>query len=141
MQKASQTTYDSPQTSLSYQRSSAGVHSRSTPHNHLSALKAWHIAHNVEWKGSSRLQYVLNGVHNLAPRGSRRPPHPPINATMITQLIDHLDFSNPLDVAVAACATTAFWGQCHLGELLPSSTSALLSTVGPMGPVFHPFNS
>lgn len=112
--------------------SSAGVHSRSTPRNRLSALKAWHIAHNVEWKGSSRLRYVLNGVHNLAPRGSRRPPRPPINATMLTQLIDHLDLNNPLDVAVAACVTTAFWGQCRLGELLPSSASALLSTPFPL---------
>ena len=47
--------------------SSAGIHSWSTPHNQLSALKAWHIAHNVKWNGSPRLCYVLSGVHNLAP--------------------------------------------------------------------------
>ena len=28
--------------------SSIGKHTRSTPSNHLSALKAWHIAHNME---------------------------------------------------------------------------------------------
>jgi hypothetical protein len=108
--------------------SSVGVHARSTPRNRLSALKAWHVIHNMEWKGSARLRYVLNGVHNLAPRGSRHPPRPPINARMISQLIDHLDLSSPFDIAVAACATTAFWGQCRLGELLPSSASILLST-------------
>jgi hypothetical protein len=91
--------------------SSVGIHSRSTPRNRLAALKAWHIAHNMEWKGSSRLRYILNGVHNLAPRNSRRPPRPPINATMISQLLDHLDLTLPFDAAVAACATTAFWGQ------------------------------
>jgi hypothetical protein len=30
-------------------------------------------------------------------------------------------------MAVAVCATTAFWGQCQLGKLLPSSPSPLLS--------------
>ena len=111
--------------------SSAGIHSRSTPRNRLSALKAWHIAHNVEWKGSPRLRYVLSGVHNLAPRGSRRPPCPPINATMLLQLVEHLDLNSPLDVVIAACATTAFWGQCCLGELLPSSSSILVTTPFP----------
>jgi hypothetical protein len=54
--------------------SSIGIHARSTPRNRLSALKAWHVVHNMEWKSSARLRYVLNGVHNLAPRGSRRRP-------------------------------------------------------------------
>ena len=108
--------------------SSIKKHSRS---NRLSALKAWHIAHNMEWKGSSRLWYVLNGVHNLAPGSSKRPPHPPVNANMISQLVQHLDPSSPLDAVVAACATTAFWGQCRLGELLPATSSSLLSTLFP----------
>jgi hypothetical protein len=112
--------------------SSLGKHSRSTPSNRLSALKAWHIAHNVEWKGSSRLRYVLNGVHTLAPSGSKRPPRPPINARMLTQLVENLDLNSYFDVAVAACAVTAFWGQCRLGELIPSSSAALLSTPFPI---------
>ena len=117
--------------------SSAGVHSRSTPQNRLSALKAWHIAHNLEWRGSSRLRYVLNGVSNLTPRTSRRPPRPPVNAKMISQLVQHLDLNSPLDVAIAACATTAFWGQCRLGELLPSSHSASLSPSFPIRSSFR----
>ena len=44
---------------------------------------------------------------------------------MITQLIEGLDTNSPFDAAVAACATTAFWGQCRLGELLPSTSSTL----------------
>ena len=111
--------------------SSAGIHAGSTPRARLSALKAWHIAHNIQWKGSARLRYVLNGVHNLAPLGSRHPPRPPITAKMISQLVDHLDLDSPLDAAVAACATTAFWGQCRLGELLPLSFSNSLTTPFP----------
>ena len=54
--------------------SSIGKHARSTAQSRLAALKAWHIAHNLEWKGSSRLCYVLNGIHNLAPKGSKHLP-------------------------------------------------------------------
>ena len=117
--------------------SSIGRHTRSTPSNRLSALKAWHIAHNMEWKGSSRLRYVLNGVHNRAPGHSRRPPRPPVNARMISQLLEHLDPDSPLDVAVAACATTAFWGQCRLGELLPPSSRAPLLALVPVRSSFR----
>jgi hypothetical protein len=111
--------------------SSLGIHAGGTPRSRLSALKAWHTAHNVEWKGSARLRYVLNGVHNSAPRNSKRPPRPPINARMLAQLVENLDLNSPLDAAVAACAATAFWGQCRLGELLPSSSSPLLPVALP----------
>ena len=40
--------------------SSIGKHVRGTPQGRLSALKAWHLSQNVEWKGSARLRYVLN---------------------------------------------------------------------------------
>ena len=112
--------------------SSAGVYARSTPRNQLSALKAWHIAHNLSWNGSSRLRYVLNGVHNLTPRGSKHSLRPPVTAKMIIQLIQHLDLNAPLDIAIASCATMAFWGQCRLGELLPSSFLVLLSILFPL---------
>jgi hypothetical protein len=105
--------------------SSFGRHAGSTPRTRLTALKAWHVVHNVEWKGSARLRYVLNGVHNAAPRNSKRPLRPPINARMLSQLVDKLDLNSPLDAAVAACAATAFWGQCRLGELLPPTLSTI----------------
>jgi hypothetical protein len=108
--------------------SSLRRHAGGTPRSRLSALKAWHTTHNMEWKGSARLRYVLNGVDNSAPTNSRRPPRPPINARMLSQLVGRLDLNSPLDAAVAACATTAFWGQCRLGELLPTTRSPLLAT-------------
>ena len=106
--------------------SSVGKHAGGTPRSRISALKAWHIAHNVEWKGSARLRYVLNGVHNFAPGSSRRAPRPPVTRRMLSQLLEKLDINSPLDGVVAACATTAFWGQCRLGELLPSSSQPSL---------------
>lgn len=103
--------------------SSAGVHAGSTARNNIAALKAWHIAQGAEWKGSARLHYVLTGVENLAPEASKRPPRPPINAAMLLALYEGLDFTKPSDVAIFAAACVAFWGQCRLGELLPTSKS------------------
>ena len=104
--------------------SSLSKHSGSTPCARISALKAWHAAHNVDWKGSIRLRYVLKGVSNAAPRSSTRSPRLPIKAKMLTQLVKTLDLNSPIDAAVAACAATAFWGQCRLGELLPLSSTS-----------------
>ena len=111
--------------------SSFGRHASGTPKSRLSALKAWHASHNVQWMGSSRLRYVLNGVANHAPRSSSRPPRPPINARMLVQLVENLDLNSPLDAAIAACAVVAFWGQCRLGELLPISSSSGLTSLLP----------
>ena len=80
--------------------SSLGRHASSTSQSCLSALKAWHLAHNLEWKDSSRLWYMLNGAQN--------PPCPPINAVMLLQLVNSLDLNSPFDIAVTACAVTAF---------------------------------
>jgi hypothetical protein len=86
------------------------------------------VAHNAKWNGSSRLRFVLNGVRNCAPSSSRRPPRPPVNSTMLEQLVLNLDLTSPLDAAVAACTVTAFWGQCQIGELLPLLSSLTLSS-------------
>ncbi|KAF7359721.1 hypothetical protein MVEN_00696700 [Mycena venus] len=103
--------------------SSAGVHAGQTARNNIATLKAWHAAQNAEWKGRSRLHYILAGVENLTPESNKRPPRPPINATMLRGLYEGLDFSNSRDVAIFAAACVAFWGQCRLGELLPISSS------------------
>ncbi|KAF8189224.1 hypothetical protein K438DRAFT_2145201 [Mycena galopus ATCC 62051] len=63
--------------------SGAGVHAGSTARNNIAALKAWHVVQGIEWRGGSRLHYVLTGVEKLAPESSKRPPRPPINATML----------------------------------------------------------
>lgn len=101
--------------------SNAGLLSGNTVCKYISALKAWHVLHDVEWKGGSRLNFVLNGVKNLTPLSSRRLPRPPVNIKMLSSLIIKLDRHDPLDAAVAAAASVAFWGQCRLGELMASS--------------------
>ncbi|EIN07606.1 hypothetical protein PUNSTDRAFT_70253 [Punctularia strigosozonata HHB-11173 SS5] len=103
--------------------SSEGHHAGSTARNALARLKAWHSVQNAEWKGGKHLDYVLNGVENRCPTLSHRPPCLPINQKMLRILRVGLDLSDNVNMAVFAAACVAFWGQCRLGELLPSLTT------------------
>ncbi|PPR01104.1 hypothetical protein CVT24_000412 [Panaeolus cyanescens] len=100
-----------------------GQYSISTVRNKLSGLKSFHVAHNMQWNESPRLKAVLRGIQRATPSSSIRPKRQPITTSMLTKLISQLNPHDSLDVCVAACATTAFWGQCRLGELLPTSAS------------------
>ncbi|KIM36884.1 hypothetical protein M413DRAFT_48478, partial [Hebeloma cylindrosporum] len=114
-----------------YAAADAGLVSASTIQNRLSGLKAWHNAHGTPWNGGLRLRVIVNGGKNLAPSSSKNLPRPPITITMLRLLVDNLDPSDPKDAAVASCALDAFWGQCRLGELLPSSASDLSTDLVP----------
>ena len=111
--------------------SNAGKLSGKTIRKHISALKAWHHIHDMDWNGNTRLRLVLRGTHNLSPPHSRKPIRPPIDRKMLSDLISNLNLQDPFDTCVAACATTAFWGQCRLGELLGDSRASLDITLLP----------
>jgi hypothetical protein len=113
-----------------YAASCVGLNGK-TVQKRFSGLKAWHHAHNADWQGGMRLRIVINGVSNLAPPSSTQPPRPPINSTMLSQLITSLNLNDPFDAVVAVCACIAFWGQCRLGELLASSSSDFSTTTRP----------
>ncbi len=93
-----------------------------TARKKITAIKAWHAAHNAPWNGSKRLSYILSGVERLAPDSARLPPRPPISAHMLKILAESLDESSAFDAAVLACSLVAFWGQCRLGELLSTNS-------------------
>ncbi|PPQ87587.1 hypothetical protein CVT24_011790, partial [Panaeolus cyanescens] len=114
---------------LAYAASHLGSFSGGTAKHRINALKTFHDIHNLPWHGSNRLTKVLKGVAFNTPVSSTRPLRAPVTKTMLKRLLNELDLHTPLDAAVAACACTAFWGQCRLGELLPPSSSTLSSTV------------
>ncbi|KIK33278.1 hypothetical protein CY34DRAFT_99884 [Suillus luteus UH-Slu-Lm8-n1] len=87
------------------------------------SLRAWHIANGFTWLGGTRLKYVLRSAVRLTPDASKRPPRPPVSSEMLDILHASLDSSLPLHACVLACADSAFWGQCCLGEFLPISQS------------------
>ncbi|PPQ81669.1 hypothetical protein CVT24_002937 [Panaeolus cyanescens] len=107
---------------LIYAASDIGRVSASTVQRRLSALKTFHVLMNLPWHGSARLSKMLRGIKISTPASSKRPRRSPVTSSMISLLISRLNLRDPFDTAVAACACTAFWGQCRLGELLPSST-------------------
>jgi hypothetical protein len=103
----------------------AGILSGNMAQNRISVVRAWHIASNAEWHGGLHLNYVLNGVENLTPPESHKPPCPPITRAMLNLLDKHLDHGNTLDICILAAAKTAFWGQCHLAEILSPTATCL----------------
>ncbi|KIM34956.1 hypothetical protein M413DRAFT_49102, partial [Hebeloma cylindrosporum] len=114
-----------------YAAADAGLVSANTIQNRLSGLKAWHSTHGAPWNGGLRLRVIVNGAKNLTPSSSKNLPRPPVTITILLLLIDNLDLADPKDAAIASCALNAFWGQCRLGELLPSSSSDFTTDVVP----------
>ncbi|PPQ85790.1 hypothetical protein CVT24_002428 [Panaeolus cyanescens] len=114
---------------LAYAASHFGSRSGGTARHRVNALKAFHDIHNLPWHGSNRLAKILKSVTNNTPASSTRPPRAPVTTSMLKRLLSKLDLNIPLDAAVAACACTAFWGQCRLGELLPASSTTPSSAI------------
>lgn len=126
---------------LAYAASHIGRSAGATARQRISALKTYHLINNLTWNGSPRLSKVLNGITLSAPKSSTRPPRAPITSTMLKRLLENLDLESGVDAAVAACACTAFWGQCRLGELLPtSSTSSPTATLPTRGHLTRPMS-
>lgn len=98
----------------------------STLKNYISGLRAWHITNDVPWQGSVRLQYVRDGVSNISASVMKaKPPRPPVTCQMLETLHQSLDRKDPKNVCILACADTAFWGQCRLGEILHDNSRVL----------------
>ncbi|TFK47641.1 hypothetical protein OE88DRAFT_1636328 [Heliocybe sulcata] len=95
----------------------AGVLSDSAAQNWLQGLHFWHKINDAQWNGSQLLKQTLKGVRKLVPATSRRAKRPPVTIEHMWALWRALDLRNSLDAAVWACACTAFWGCCRLGEL------------------------
>ncbi|KAL6303241.1 hypothetical protein BKA93DRAFT_826750 [Sparassis latifolia] len=89
--------------------------------NYLSAVRAWHIIHDVPWKGHHHLTYILNGVERMQPDG--RPPQPSVTRDMLELLHIGLDNHIPENACILAAADTAFWTQSRLGELFAKNRS------------------
>ncbi|KAF5387867.1 hypothetical protein D9615_000290 [Tricholomella constricta] len=97
----------------------AGVLAGRTIRNKCSVLRQWHISNNLPWLGGMQLGYVIKGAENTRPRSSVRPLRPAVTEDMLHCLNASLDPASSEDACIMFLATTAFWGQIQLGELLP----------------------
>lgn len=89
-----------------------------TVQGYLAAIKAWHVLSNKPWLGGACLRYILNGIANLAPVFSSRPPRPPISRASLILLTRGLDLSSNFNACCFAATCTALWAQLHLGKIL-----------------------
>lgn len=55
------------------------------------------------------MQAALKGAAVLAPPSSRQLKREPFTVTLMEDLLQFLDLTDPFDAAVAACLTTVFW--------------------------------
>lgn len=103
----------------------AGIYSASAITNYVAAVRAWHIVHGVVWKVESlELDAVIKGAKLMAPPASSRQKREPITVEYIEKVYAHLSKTDPLDVAVFACLTSAFWATARLGEVTVKNLKA-----------------
>ncbi|KAF5374531.1 hypothetical protein D9615_009073 [Tricholomella constricta] len=114
-----------------YASSFAGSLAGTTIRNKCSALRKWHIANGLQWHGGTKLSYVIKGAENIRPPSSIMPLRPAVSVEMLRVLSHELDPSDPFDCCALFVATTAFWGQIRLGELLPSKEDDATSNLVP----------
>ncbi len=86
----------------------------------LSGLRAWHIIQDVPWPSEDQLiSNLRRAAASEAPPSTICPPRPPVTVHHLAALRQHLNLqADPFDIAVFACACTAFWGLARLGELV-----------------------
>lgn len=96
-----------------------GVEGASKTTNTLAGLRMWHIIQDVDWPDDPALTNLRRAAISHAPPATHRPPRAPVTAAHLAALRQRLNLINdPRDIAVFACACTAFWGLNRLGELV-----------------------
>ena len=97
----------------------AGAYSVSTIRNYVYGVRAWHLIHGAAWRrNQDELDTILRGALQMAPKLSTRAKREPYTLAYLRALRDHLNLTDPLDAAVWAVLTVAFFSLARLGELL-----------------------
>jgi hypothetical protein len=112
-----------PSTSIlaAFIASVAGSYAGGTISSFLSALRAWHQVHLMPWQGHDpQLNRLVTGAARVAPESSTRDKTTPILTSTLDTILATLDWrADPVDAAVCAFCTTAFYGMARTGELVP----------------------
>ena len=96
-----------------------GIYGGSTIKNFVYGMRAWHIMHGIPWKiEENEVQALLTAGKHLVPATSSKAPKVPWTIDNLTTICSALDPNHPIDAAVLACLTTAFWGTARLGEVM-----------------------
>jgi integrase len=96
-----------------------GSVSWNTISQYLTAVRAWHQIHGVEWLGLDPiLDRAVRGAKAFDPPTAKRAPRPPVTVDQLEAITRHLNLTNPVHAAVLCAATAAFFGIARLGEIV-----------------------
>jgi len=88
--------------------------------NNISAIAAWHAAHNLPFTIPPQLRVIKRALRLHWPlERQQKPPRPPVSPQMIHALSDRWQHGNARERCALAIALSAWTGQMRLGELLP----------------------
>jgi hypothetical protein len=95
----------------------AASYAGKTISNYFYGVRAWHILHGVMWQlEKAEMETMLRAAEKLSPPTSKRKQRRPYTTEFIEALLQHLNLTDPIDVAVYACLTTCFYASARLGE-------------------------
>jgi putative Mn2+ efflux pump MntP len=108
---------------LAFLAPAAGSYAGSTLSTFVLALKAYCAIHSLVWLGvDAELFRICDGA-KVVP-GHKRQKREPYTLDILLALKAKLAIEMPLDAAIWACMTSAFWGVARLGELTVPTLSA-----------------
>ena len=69
------------------------------------------------WVNEENVAHIARGLAAHKPDSAKRRKRDPYSKELLGLIRGQLDLASPLDAAVWACITTAFYGMARLGEL------------------------
>ncbi|KAL0564041.1 hypothetical protein V5O48_018014, partial [Marasmius crinis-equi] len=108
--------------------SMAEVYAPATARRAIGYLRIYYEEQGYSWLGGGAVQRALKGVARMVHPSSVKAKREPVTLEMLDALASNLHLGEDSDIgrfdsAVMAAASTAFYGQLRLGEILPSSSS------------------
>lgn len=108
----------------------AGLYSVSAISNYIAGVAAWHTLHRQTWAvDSAELEALIRGAARIAPAPKKK--RAAFTADMLVAVMQQLNVTSSLDLAVGAALTTAFWGTARLGEVTVKNLTAFDSSLHP----------
>ncbi|GBE82476.1 hypothetical protein SCP_0408600 [Sparassis crispa] len=103
----------------------AGAYAGKTIGNYVAGVRAWHLLHGLPWiMEKNEMDVLLKSADILTLSSSKRIPREPFTIEILAHIHGKLSLSEPLDAAVWACLTTAFYAVARVGEVTVQNLTA-----------------
>ncbi|GBE84447.1 hypothetical protein SCP_0604260 [Sparassis crispa] len=108
----------------------AEAYSGKTIGNYITGIRAWHLLHGLPWvMKKNEMDVLLKSADVLTPSSSKCTPREPFTIEILAHIHGKLSLSEPLDAAVWACLTTAFYAVARVGEVIVRNLTAFDPTL------------